>query len=66
MTDLKPVQPVRPVAPYLGGKRVLSKRLVEIIGSTPHRSYAEPFVGMGGVFFRRTKRPKKEVRAESR
>lgn len=61
MTDLKPVQPVRPVAPYLGGKRLLSKRLVEIIASTPHRSYAEPFVGMGGVFFRRAVRPKKEV-----
>jgi DNA adenine methylase len=58
---LETVQAVRPVAPYLGGKRILSKRLVEIIGSTPHRSYAEPFVGMGGVFFRRTSRPKKEV-----
>ncbi|MFN3748217.1 MAG: DNA adenine methylase [Sphingorhabdus sp.] len=58
---LEAVQPVRPVAPYLGGKRILSKRLVEIIGKIPHRSYAEPFVGMGGVFFRRTARPKKEV-----
>lgn len=58
---LDAVQPVRPVAPYIGGKRALSRRLVEIIDNTPHVLYAEPFVGMGGVFFRRTRRPKKEV-----
>jgi DNA adenine methylase len=57
----EPVKPVRPVAPYVGGKRSLSKRLVQIIDSTPHELYAEPFVGMGGVFFRRTRRPRKEV-----
>lgn len=57
----EPVRPVRPVAPYLGGKRALSKRLVAIIDAIPHRLYAEPFVGMGGVFFRRTRRPRKEV-----
>lgn len=55
------VQPVRPVAPYIGGKRALSRRLVEMIDSTPHSLYAEPFVGMGGVFFRRRQRPVKEV-----
>jgi site-specific DNA-adenine methylase len=27
----------------------------------PHTIYAEPFVGMGGVFFRRDQRPKCEV-----
>jgi len=27
----------------------------------PHRTYAEPFVGMGGVFFRRSARPPAEV-----
>lgn len=58
---LEPVAPVRPVSPYLGGKRALSGRLVEIINATPHSLYAEPFVGMGGVFFRRTARPKVEV-----
>lgn len=55
------VNPVRPVAPYIGGKRALSRRLVDRIDATPHRIYAEPFVGMGGVFFRRRRRPKKEV-----
>lgn len=59
--DLKPVQPVSPVAPYIGGKRNLSRRLVQIIDAQPHELYAEPFVGMGGVFFRRTRRPRKEV-----
>lgn len=58
---LEPVQPVRPVAPYIGGKRNLSRRLVELIDAQPHDLYAEPFVGMGGVFFRRRRRPRKEV-----
>lgn len=60
-TTLAPVDPVRPVAPYLGGKRNLAKRLVELIERTPHSTYAEPFVGMGGVFLRRRLRPKSEV-----
>jgi DNA adenine methylase len=60
-TNLTPVNPVRPVAPYVGGKRHLSKRLVQLIGSTSHDLYAEPFVGMGGVFFRRPARPRCEV-----
>ena len=55
------VRPVRPVAPYIGGKRALAKRLVDRIDSQPHAIYAEPFVGMGGIFFRRRQRPKKEV-----
>lgn len=59
--SLDPVKATRPVAPYLGGKRALAKRLVTLIGETPHRLYAEPFVGMGGIFLRRTKRPQKEV-----
>ena len=54
------VNPVRPVAPWVGGKRALSKRLVDLIGRTPHGLYAEPFVGMGGVFLRRDRRPKAE------
>lgn len=58
---LEPVRPALPVAPYIGGKRALSRRLVEIIDAIPHELYAEPFVGMGGVFFRRTRRPRKEV-----
>jgi len=58
---LEPVQPVRPVAPYIGGKRSLAKLLTQRIDAVPHELYAEPFVGMGGVFFRRQRRPKKEV-----
>ena len=44
-----------PVAPYIGGKRNLAKRLCRIIDAHEHRTYAEPFVGMGGIFLRRTK-----------
>jgi DNA adenine methylase len=55
------VEPVRPVAPYIGGKRNLARQLVERIDQVPHATYAEPFVGMGGVFLRRRRRPKCEV-----
>lgn len=58
--NLEPVQPVLPIAPYLGGKRNLAKRIIKIIENTPHETYAEPFVGMGGIFFRRDKKPKSE------
>lgn len=58
---LCPVESTRPVAGYIGGKRNLSKRLVDRISALPHTTYAEPFVGMGGVFFRRTSRPTSEV-----
>lgn len=59
--SLSPVKPVRPVAPYIGGKRNLAQRLCAIIDATPHTTYAEVMVGMGGVFFRRKHRPKAEV-----
>src|SRR3954470_11964895 len=55
------VEPIRPVASYIGGKRTLATRLAERIAAVPHRTYAEPFVGMGGVFFRRRCRPSAEV-----
>jgi len=58
---LDPVNPVRPAAPWVGGKRLLSKRICKIIENTPHTMYAEPFVGMGGVFLRRSLRPKAEA-----
>ena len=54
-------EPVRPLAGYVGGKRVLSGRLVQRISEIPHETYAEAFVGMGGVFFRRRERPRAEV-----
>ncbi|MFN3425747.1 MAG: DNA adenine methylase [Novosphingobium meiothermophilum] len=59
--DLLPVAPVRPLAPYIGGKRNLARRLVQRINAVPHQTYAEVFVGMGGVFLRRDRRPKGEV-----
>lgn len=58
---LSPVEPAQPLAPYIGGKKQLARRLVSIINATEHQTYAEVFVGMGGVFLRRTMRPKCEV-----
>lgn len=49
-----------PVAGYIGGKRNLAGRLVPIIDSLDNDGYAEPFVGMGGIFLRRRRRPKAE------
>jgi len=46
----------RPLAPWVGGKRGLARHLVARIAAIPHRLYAEPFVGMGGVFLRRPSR----------
>ncbi len=60
-TLLSPVVPVRPVAGYIGGKRNLAKRLTGIIDRIPHETYAEPFVGMGGIFLRRSRRPRSEA-----
>lgn len=57
----KPSTPTQPVAPYLGGKRNLAKRICAIIDATPCGTYAEPFVGMGGIFLRRTTRAQAEV-----
>ncbi len=50
---LTPVRPVAPVAPYVGGKRNLARRVIERLGAIPHQTYVEPFVGMGGIFLRR-------------
>lgn len=59
--SLTAVRPARPVAPYRGGKRQLAARLCAMIESVEHALYAEPFVGMGGVFLRRAWRPQAEV-----
>lgn len=61
MVNLQPVAPVAPAAPYIGGKRVLSKTIIRRINTTPHDGYAEPFVGMGGIFLRRTMQPRMEA-----
>lgn len=55
------VEPAEPIAPWFGGKKILAKRIIERIEAIPHRCYAEPFVGMGGVLLRRRKRPKSEI-----
>lgn len=55
------MRPVSAAAPYYGGKRNLSRRLCSIIYATPHRTYAEPFGGIGGVFLRRTRQSPVEV-----
>ncbi|GAB4197773.1 MAG: DNA adenine methylase [Thalassobaculales bacterium] len=55
------VRPVTPAAPWMGGKRNLARRLVAMIQAVPHTIYAEPFVGMGGVFLRRSVAAKCEV-----
>ncbi len=58
---LTPIDPTRPIAPWLGGKRNLAKRICALIDAdTSHRTYCEPFVGMGGIFLRRTRRPQAE------
>ncbi|MCK4790748.1 MAG: DNA adenine methylase [Desulfobacteraceae bacterium] len=59
--NLTPVQSINPVAPWQGGKRNLAKRITAIIDDIPHITYAEPFVGMAGIFLRRSMRPRAEV-----
>ncbi|MDA8232869.1 MAG: DNA adenine methylase [Magnetospirillum sp.] len=61
ITNHRQVIPLEPAAPYVGGKRKLAQRLIEMIEAIPHDCYAEPFVGMGGVFLRRSRSPKSEV-----
>ncbi len=58
---LEPVKPVLPVAAYFGGKRNLTKNLSARIAAISHETYVEPFIGMGGVFLRRSHKPKGEV-----
>ena len=50
-----------PVAPWIGGKRNLAKRICALIDADQHTTYAEPFVGMGGIFLRRRRPARAEV-----
>jgi len=61
IVSLRRVNPARPAAAYIGGKKQLATRLIELIERVPHTTYAEPFVGMGGIFLRRGFAPKAEV-----
>lgn len=51
----------KPPAAYLGGKKNLAKRLCARLEAIPHRTYVEPFVGMGGIFLRRPTPSRVEV-----
>ncbi|OCC05288.1 DNA methyltransferase [Labrys sp. WJW] len=57
----RPVIPLKPLAAWIGGKRMLASQLVRLIDSVPHATYAEAFLGMGGVFLRRSRAPQSEV-----
>lgn len=58
---LKTIRATQPIAPWLGGKKLLAKRIATKITRVEHVRYVEPFIGMGGVFFRRSAKPKLEV-----
>jgi DNA adenine methylase len=60
-TDHRTVPLVSPATGYIGGKRNLASTIVPLIQSIPHDCYAEPFAGMGGIFFRRARVPRSEV-----
>lgn len=59
--SLTPTTAARPPAPWVGGKRLLAKRIIARQREINHRCYVEPFVGMGGVFLRRDFHPRCEV-----
>ena len=59
--ERRAVTPIRPAAAYIGGKRRLGELLARRIEGVPHEIYAEPFVGMGGLFFRRRWAPRRVV-----
>lgn len=60
MSLMERVTPITPAAGYQGGKRNLARRICALIDGLQHDGYAEPFVGMGGIFLRRSTRPKVE------
>lgn len=60
-TECMAVEPVRPPAGYIGGKRRLAGEICRRIAAVRHRTYAEAFVGMGGIFFRRNAAAPAEV-----
>ncbi len=59
--DHLPVDPLAGAAPWVGGKRNLARAIITRIEAIPHICYAEPFVGMAGVFLRRRQKPAAEV-----
>ncbi len=61
METFRPVDPVHPAAAYIGGKRHLADLIVPRLEAVPHETYAEPFIGMGGIFLRRRWAARSEV-----
>ena len=59
--DAPSAAPAEPLAPWLGGKKYLARRIIERIEAIPHTCYAEPFVDMGGILLRRPTRAKSEI-----
>ena len=59
--DAPSAAPVEPLAPWLGGKKYLARRIIERIEVIPHTCYAKPFVGMGGILLRKATRTKSEI-----
>ncbi|KKC24675.1 DNA adenine methylase [Sphingomonas sp. SRS2] len=55
------VSSTHPAAGYIGGKRRLARPITRTIDRIPHHTYAEAFVGMGGIFLRRSRRASAEV-----
>jgi DNA adenine methylase len=58
---MRPVTSTSTPAKYVGGKRNLARRITTMIEAVPHSIYAEPFVGMGGIFLKRRSAPPSEV-----
>ncbi len=57
-----PDHPDRACRPLAGGQaRNLARHICAILDATPCATYAEPFVGMGGIFLRRRARPRAEA-----
>ena len=50
-----------PAAVYIGGKRRFGEQLARRIEAVEYKTYAELFVGMDGVFFRRRWAARREV-----
>jgi DNA adenine methylase len=61
LTPRKRYQRRFPSRPISAVKRNLARQVIALIEATPHELYAEPFVGMGGVFLRRRAGAKVEV-----
>lgn len=55
------VSPTHPAAGYIGGKRKLARQICAAIDRLPHRTYVEVFMGMGGIFLRRTRAAPVEI-----